>query len=105
MNNFNATSIATAIVALITTVVLFVWSHLDVKSRPYSWLAAVWTLMIFLIFLILWVMSLDDYQPYDIQFMSNAVPGVILGSLVCLLVVGANEIMIHTRGGDHGQRS
>lgn len=105
MTNFNATSITTAIVALITTVVLFVWALLDKKSRPYSWLASIWTLAIFVVFVVLWTMAADGYQACDILFMSNAVPGVILGSLICLLVVGINEIRTHLKGGSYGKHS
>jgi hypothetical protein len=95
--NFPPTSVATVILAIITTIVLFVWSKIDPKSRPYSWMAGAWTLLVFIVFSALLFLSLDEYQAPDILFMSNAVPGVILGSLIALLVIAGNEIYQHTR--------
>jgi hypothetical protein len=98
------TSILTIYAALITAIVLSIWATIDNKSRPYSLMGAVWSLGIFLVFTVLWCMSRDGYQVGDIAFMSNAIPGIILGSLVSLCVIGVNEIRIHTRG-RRGNRS
>jgi len=105
VNQFPITSVFTVVLALITTIVLTVWAKLDKKSRPYSWLAAIWTGIVLLVFAVLWCMSTDGYQEYDIRFMANAVPGVFIGSLVVMLVISTNEIRLHLNGASHGKHS
>jgi hypothetical protein len=42
MDNFNLVSIATVVLSLVTGILLVVWSNVAPRSRPYSWLAAIW---------------------------------------------------------------
>jgi len=105
MNNYSITSVITMGVAFATTIVLFVWAKVDKRSHPWSWMAASWTCAVFLVFGVLWCMALDGYQTIDIMFMSNAVPGVILWSLITLFVVGINETRLQLKnGGSHDRR-
>ena len=105
MNGFSVTSMVTTVAALVTTIVLFAWAKLDKKSNPWSGMAAGWTGTVFVVFTVLWLMSLDGYQNYDLAFMSNAIPGVVLWSLISLFVIGVNEIRMHLKDVRHGCNS
>ncbi len=105
MNQFPLVSVLTVVLAFITTIALILWAILDKKSHPYSWLAAIWTAAVFIVFVCLWAMSIGGFKDYGIMFMANAVPGVFLWSLVVMFVIAVNEIHLHLKGIGHAKCS